>query len=191
MLRRAASSIRMGRPMCVEYLSSIPLDCAFRATQEAPLAFIQFTSGSVLNPRGVMISHANVQANCSGMAATHGWTADDVCVCWLPLYHDMGLVGHLAASCLVGWSIVLIDPSRFVRNPSRWLRLITEYGGTASGAPNFAYALCANRIPDTYLDGIDLSTWKHAYNGSEPIRRNRSPGIYRSLQQVWLFWPRN
>lgn len=170
-LRSAVPSNGMSGPARIEHFSDIPLDCSFRDAREAPLSFIQFTSGSVLSPRGVMIGHANVQANCSGMATAHGWTRDDMCVCWLPLYHDMGLVGHLVPSCLVGWSIVLIDPSSFVRNPSRWLRLITDHRATVSGAPNFAYALCANRVPDRHLDGIDLTTWRHAYNGSEPIRR--------------------
>jgi acyl-CoA synthetase (AMP-forming)/AMP-acid ligase II len=170
-LRRELASATANGRMCLDHFSHIPLDCGFRDVPEAPLAFVQFTSGSVLNPRAVMISHANVEANCSAMARTHNWTRADVCVCWLPLYHDMGLVGHLAPSCLVGWSLVLTDPSTFVRRPVSWLRLITEYHGTASAAPNFAYSLCANRIPDSHLGGIDLSTWRHAYNGSEPIRR--------------------
>lgn len=170
-VRKEMAATGAPQPVCIENFAWIPLDCPSRVSREAPLSFVQFTSGSVLNPRGVMISHTNVEANCNGMAKTHGWSSSDVCVCWLPLYHDMGLVGHLAPSCLVGWSIVLIDPMRFVRNPSRWLRLISEYGGTASGAPNFAYALCANRIPDSHLEGIDLTSWRHAYNGSEPIRR--------------------
>src|SRR5664280_99605 len=141
-LRKETATVGVSRPLCIENFSQIPLDCSLRKSREAPLSFVQFTSGSVLNPRAVMISHANVEANCTGMAVAHGWSASDVCVCWLPLYHDMGLVGHLAPSCLVGLSLVLVDPMRFVRNPSRWLRLISDYGGTASGAPNFEYALC-------------------------------------------------
>jgi acyl-CoA synthetase (AMP-forming)/AMP-acid ligase II len=83
----------------------------------------------------------------------------------------MGLVGLLAASCLVGWSLVITDPSAFVRRPASWLRHITEYRGAISAAPNFAYSLCANRVPESHLRGIDLSSWRCAYNGSEPISR--------------------
>jgi acyl-CoA synthetase (AMP-forming)/AMP-acid ligase II len=153
----------------ISTFDSIPAQCPFQAVLPAPLSFIQFTSGSVLSPRAVMVSHSNLSSNCAGMASVHGWNSQDVCVSWLPLYHDMGLVGHLAPSFLTGWSIIVIDPSSFARHPARWLRLITEYRGTASGAPNFAYALCT-KLPATSLDGIDLSSWKHAYNGSEPIR---------------------
>jgi acyl-CoA synthetase (AMP-forming)/AMP-acid ligase II len=135
-------------------------------------AFIQFTSGSTELPRGAVITHSNLQANCEAMRLSDSWSADDVFVSWLPLSHDMGLVGKLFGPVSVGASAVIVDPSAFARRPTKWLRLITEYRGTISAAPNIAYSLCATRLPDSHLQGLDLSSWRCAYNGSEPIRKS-------------------
>jgi acyl-CoA synthetase (AMP-forming)/AMP-acid ligase II len=135
-------------------------------------AFIQFTSGSTELPRAAVITHSNLQANCEAMRLSDSWSADDVFVSWLPLSHDMGLVGKLFGPVSVGASAVIVDPSAFARRPTKWLRLITEYRGTISAAPNVAYSLCATRLPDSHLEGLDLSSWRCAYNGSEPIRKS-------------------
>src|SRR5262249_21057841 len=176
-LPRLQSALRHARPaVSVRHIAEVSAQGAAMSTPihtaRSELAFIQFTSGSVLEPRGVAIRHSNVEANCLGMAKLHAWSREDVCVCWLPLYHDLGLVGHFASAVIVGWPLVLSDPATFIRRPVSWLRNITAYRATASGAPHFAYALCATRIADHNLTGIDLSSWKHAYNGGEPIRRD-------------------
>jgi acyl-CoA synthetase (AMP-forming)/AMP-acid ligase II len=134
-------------------------------------AFIQFTSGSTELPRAAVITHSNLLANCGAMQLSDSWSADDIFVSWLPLSHDMGLVGKLFGAASVGASVVIVDPSAFARRPTKWLRLITEYRGTISAAPNIAYSLCATRLPDSHLQGLDLSSWRCAYNGSEPIRK--------------------
>ena len=135
-------------------------------------AFIQFTSGSTELPRAAVITHGNLDANCRAMQLSDSWSANDVFVSWLPLSHDMGLVGKLFGPVSVGASAVIVDPSAFARRPTKWLRLITEYKGTISAAPNIAYSLCATRLPDSHLQGLDLSSWRCAYNGSEPIRKS-------------------
>jgi acyl-CoA synthetase (AMP-forming)/AMP-acid ligase II len=135
-------------------------------------AFIQFTSGSTELPRAAVITHGNLDANCRAMQLSDSWSADDVFVSWLPLSHDMGLVGKLFGPVSVGASAVIVDPSAFARRPTKWLRLITDYKGTVSAAPNIAYSLCATRLPDSHLQGLDLSSWRCAYNGSEPIRKS-------------------
>jgi len=174
---RLQSALRAARPtVSVRHIAEVSAQGAAMSTLAhtagSELAFIQFTSGSVLEPRGVAIKHSNVEANCLGMAKVHGWSREDVCLTWLPLYHDMGLVGHFASALIVGSSLVLSDPATFRKRPVSWLKNITAYRATISAAPHFAYALCAIQIADHHLTGIDLSSWKHAYNGGEPIRRN-------------------
>ena len=133
------------------------------------IAFVQFTSGSTSSPKGVALTHANVSANIdaflgpSAVAAS----AEDVGVSWLPLNHDMGLVGMALGALYTGRTCVLLPPDVFVRRPAEWLRAITRHRGTVSFAPNFAYDLCVRRIKD--LSGIDLSTWRVAGCGAEPI----------------------
>jgi fatty-acyl-CoA synthase len=133
------------------------------------IAFIQFTSGSTSSPKGVALTHANLSANVdafrgpSGVAAT----AADVGVSWLPLNHDMGLVGMAIGSLYSATECVLLAPHVFVKRPVEWLRAITRYRGTISFAPNFAYDLCVRRVKD--LSGLDLSGWRIAGCGAEPI----------------------
>jgi fatty-acyl-CoA synthase len=133
------------------------------------IAFVQFTSGSTSSPKGVALTHANVSANIdaflgpSGVAASAG----DVGVSWLPLNHDMGLVGMALGALYTGRTCVLLPPEMFVRRPAEWLRAITRHRATVSFAPNFAYDLCVRRVKD--LAGLDLSTWRVAGCGAEPI----------------------
>ncbi|WP_042340064.1 non-ribosomal peptide synthetase, partial [Paraburkholderia ferrariae] len=134
------------------------------------LAFLQYTSGSTSAPKGVMVSHANILANEIAIQASLGVTADDVFVSWLPLYHDMGLIGALLQSIHSGIPLVLMSPQWFLERPVRWLDAISRYRGTISGGPDFAYRLCCERVRDTQMSGLDLSSWRVAFCGSEPVR---------------------
>jgi len=132
-------------------------------------ALIQYTSGSTGQPKGVVLTHANLLANIRAMGQAVKAGPDDVFVSWLPLYHDMGLIGAWLGSLYHGLSLVLMSPQAFLGRPSRWLRAISEHRGTLTGAPNFAYEILATRIPDDELRGLDLSCLRVAINGSEPV----------------------
>ncbi|MCL6733440.1 fatty acyl-AMP ligase [Streptomyces neyagawaensis] len=134
------------------------------------LAFLQYTSGSTSAPKGVMVSHGNLLANEAAIARSTGNTPDTMIGGWLPFYHDMGLIGHILQPLWLGTTSVLIPPVSFLRKPARWLELVSEYGVNASGGPNFAYDLCVRRVTDAQLEGLDLSTWRTACNGAEPVR---------------------
>jgi acyl-CoA synthetase (AMP-forming)/AMP-acid ligase II len=163
-----------------------PLGCAVTAAlpRRSPaaiavdpdaVAFIQFSSGTTSEPRPVLLTHravaANVRAILAAIRAAHPESPDrpHVCVSWLPLYHDMGLVGAVLAAIAHPGSLVLIPPELFLARPSLWLRAISRHRGTISPAPNFAYALCAERVPEAELDGLDLGSWCVAMNGAEPV----------------------
>lgn len=133
------------------------------------LALLQYTSGSTGNPKGVMLTHAQLLANIHAMAAAAGLGANDVFVSWLPLYHDMGLICAWLSSLVHAVHFVVMSPLAFLARPERWLRAIHDYRGTLSGAPNFAYELCLKRIDDAALAGLDLSSWRIAFNGAEPV----------------------
>ncbi|QVM93074.1 non-ribosomal peptide synthetase [Pseudomonas entomophila] len=138
------------------------------------IAFLQYTSGSTALPKGVQVSHGNLVAN--EQLIRHGFgidvNPDDVIVSWLPLYHDMGLIGGLLQPIFSGVPCVLMSPGYFLARPLRWLQAISEYGGTISGGPDFAYRLCSERVSEAALAGLDLSRWRVAYSGSEPIRQD-------------------
>ena len=134
------------------------------------LAFLQYTSGSTGQPKGVMVSHANILHNAAQQAQAMGTDEDAVLVSWLPLYHDMGLIGVVLQALSTGAHAVLLSPYTFLRNPLNWLRAISEYSGTISGAPNFAFDLCVDKIRDADIDALDLTHWRVAFNGSEQIK---------------------
>jgi acyl-CoA synthetase (AMP-forming)/AMP-acid ligase II len=133
------------------------------------IAFVQFTSGSTSTPKGVALTHANVAANIAAFSGSEGVgaRADDVAVSWLPLNHDMGLVGMAIGALYVARPCVLLPPQSFVKRPAEWLRALTRHRGTVSFAPNFAYDLCVRRVKDT--SGLDLAPWRVAGCGAEPI----------------------
>ncbi|MDP2419149.1 MAG: AMP-binding protein [Hydrogenophaga sp.] len=139
---------------------------AVRATD---VAFIQYTSGSTGQPKGVALTHANLLANIRAMANAIEATSQDVFVSWLPLYHDMGLIGAWLGSFTVGFRLVVMSPLAFLGRPRRWLEAISHHGGTLSAGPNFAYELCMNRIDDAAMVGLDLSRWRLAFNGAEAV----------------------
>ncbi len=133
------------------------------------IAFLQFTSGSTGNPKGVVLTHANLLANLRAIGKGADIHPEDVVVSWLPLYHDMGLIGCWMGSLYFGMPLVLMSPLAFLARPSRWLTAIHRHGGTLSAAPNFAYELCVNKVPDEEIAGLDLSSWRMALNGAEPV----------------------
>jgi 1-acyl-sn-glycerol-3-phosphate acyltransferase len=132
-------------------------------------ALIQYTSGSTGDPKGVVLSHANVLANIRAMGQAAEVTPRDVFVSWLPLYHDMGLIGAWLGSLCLGMPVVIMSPLAFLARPARWLAAIDAYRGTITGAPNFAYELCLRKVTDTELQTLDLSTLRMALNGAEPV----------------------
>ncbi|OHC28511.1 MAG: acyl-phosphate glycerol 3-phosphate acyltransferase [Pseudomonadales bacterium RIFCSPLOWO2_02_FULL_63_210] len=137
--------------------------------QAQDLAFLQYTSGSTGQPKGVMVSHANLLANMRAMGTVLRVSADDVFVSWLPMYHDMGLIGAWLGSLYYGFVLVLMSPLAFLARPLRWLETIQRYRATLSAAPNFAYELCLSKLTDTEIQGLDLSSWRLACNGAEPV----------------------
>ena len=132
-------------------------------------AFLQYTSGSTGNPKGVVLSHANLLANLRAMGQAAGVDSNDVFVSWLPLYHDMGLIGAWLGSLYYAYPLVLMSPLAFLNRPQRWLWAIHNHRGTLSAAPNFAYEICHRKISDEQIEGLDLSSWRMAFNGAEPV----------------------
>src|ERR1051326_7140153 len=134
------------------------------------LALLQYTSGSSSAPKGVMISHHNLLHNERLIQRVFKQTDQSVIVGWLPLYHDMGLIGNIIQQMFVGAPCVLMSPTTFLQKPFRWLQAISDYRATTSGGPNFAYDLCVRKINDEQRATLDLSSWRVAFNGSEPVR---------------------
>lgn len=133
------------------------------------IAFLQYTSGTTGNPKGVVLTHANLLANIRAMGESIRAGSHDTFVSWLPLYHDMGLIGGWLGSLYFASRLVCMSPLAFLARPQRWLWAIHRYRGTLSAAPNFAYELCLTRVSDADLQGLDLSSWRVAFNGAEPV----------------------
>lgn len=142
---------------------------ALPRTRSADLAMVQYTSGSTGQPKGVALTHANLLANIRAMGQASAVSSEDTFVSWLPLYHDMGLIGAWLSSLYFAVPLVVMAPQMFLTRPARWLKAIHANRGTISAGPNFAYELCLNKIPDAELDGLDLSSWRLAFNGAEPV----------------------
>lgn len=140
----------------------------FRAAGDDP-AFIQYTSGSTGNPKGVLLSHRNLVSNIHAIGQALRINRSDVVVSWCPLYHDMGLIGTLLFSIYWRTPLVLMSPSSFLARPSRWLWAIDRFKGTLSPAPNFGYGMCVTRVREEERRGLDLSSWRFAMNGAEPV----------------------
>ena len=137
---------------------------------QSTVAFLQYTSGSTGNPKGVIVTHKNLIHNQKMMAEAFSQTEKSIFVTWLPLYHDMGLIGNVLLNVYLGAECNIMTPASFLAQPYLWLKAISNHKGTSSFAPNFAYELCANRITDEQKSTLDLSAWKFALNGAEPIR---------------------
>lgn len=144
---------------------------AWRWARPSPdsLAMLQYTSGSTTSPKGVMLSHSNLMAGERAISAAFSMNADDVVVSWLPLFHDMGLIGTLLQPLYYGIPGILLSPQHFMERPERWLAAMARYRGTVSGGPDFAYRLCTQRVEDPAQLALDLSSWRLAFCGAEPI----------------------
>ncbi|MEA5581852.1 AMP-binding protein [Nodularia harveyana UHCC-0300] len=134
------------------------------------LAFLQYTSGSTGKPKGVMVTHGNVLYNERMIELAYQHSQQTVIVGWLPLFHDMGLIGNILQPLYLGVSCHLMSPVAFLQKPVRWLQAISRYQATTSGGPNFAYDLCINKITPEQIAGLDLSSWELAFNGAEPVQ---------------------
>lgn len=134
-------------------------------------SFIQYTSGSTGSPKGVVISHANLLHNQALLTATFGGDATSIIFSWLPFYHDMGLIGNILHAIYLGATCLLMSPLHFMQQPMRWLQAIARYRITHSGGPNFSYDLCVDSATEADMTGLDLSCWRVAYNGAEPVKQ--------------------
>lgn len=147
--------------------------CDFKATKisaDTPV-ILQYTSGSTAFPKGVTLTHGNIVHNTAAIERNFPLDTASSTVFWLPPYHDMGLIGGILQPLCTGFPVTLMSPVAFLQRPARWLQAITRYRATCSGGPNFAYDLCVRRISDDEVDELDLSSWKVAFNGAEPIRK--------------------
>src|SRR5262249_46048760 len=139
-------------------------------TRRSDIAYLQYTSGSTSVPKGVMITHANVLENLQAISAHGDFSHDSVSVSWLPHFHDMGLIYGILQPLFNCFPVVLLSPSSFLHRPLRWLSAISRYRGTHCGGPNFAYDLCVDRISAEKASLLELSSWRIAFNGAEPVR---------------------
>lgn len=154
----------------------------------ATVAFLQYTSGSTAAPRGVMVTHANLLHNLSVINHVEENGADSVSVSWLPVIHDMGLIEGVLEPAYAGYPAYLMSPATFLQRPVRWLRAITKYRATNSGGPNFAYDLCARKVNEEQRSALDLSSWRVAYNGAEPIRSETLNAFYKTFRDCGFRW---
>jgi 1-acyl-sn-glycerol-3-phosphate acyltransferase len=151
-------------------------------------ALLQYTSGSTGHPQGVVLPHHALLANIRAMGRAEAASPSDIFVSWLPLYHDMGLIGAWLSSLYFGVPLVVMPPQVFLSRPSRWLRAIGEQRGTISAGPNFAYELCLRKIGDAELQGLDLSSWRLAFNGAEPVRADTIERFAIRFAPYGLHW---
>ena len=136
---------------------------------QSTLAFLQYTSGSTGSPKGVMLSHGNLLHNSTLLRDAFEYSSNSHCVSWLPIYHDMGLIGGVLQPLFGGYPCTLMAPASFLRSPVSWLKTISRHQGVISGGPNFAYRLCVDKISPEDRAELDLSGWSVAFNGAEPI----------------------
>ncbi|MFC0433345.1 fatty acyl-AMP ligase [Kutzneria buriramensis] len=139
-------------------------------TDRDTVALLQYTSGSTGSPKGVVVTHGNLLHNVAALLRAYGHAGPLRCGGWVPMYHDMGLIGHLLPGLFSGGGVVLMSPTEFVTRPHRWLEVIDEYDLAMSAAPNFGYERCVRHVSQEQIAQLDLSRWEYAANGSEPIR---------------------
>ena len=147
-----------------------PQDFVVRAITPESLAFLQYTSGSTGTPKGVMVTHGNIIHNQQLIRHSFSHSEQTIFVGWLPLFHDMGLIGNVLQPMYLGIPCILMPPVAFLMKPVLWLKAISKYRATTSGGPNFAYDLCVKKVKTEQLSDLDLSSWDLAFNGAEPVR---------------------
>jgi acyl-CoA synthetase (AMP-forming)/AMP-acid ligase II len=152
------------------------------------LAFLQYTSGSTASPRGVKVSHANLLHNLAYASHAADRDRSTRSVSWLPVIHDMGLIEGVLGPVFGGYAAYLMAPASFLHRPIRWLRAITRYRASTSGGPNFAYDLCVRKITEAQRAELDLSSWRAAYNGAEPIRAETLEAFHARFKDVGFRW---
>ncbi len=173
--KQLKKSVDLSLPETCQWIvpETIPLDTATNwrrpALTQDNLAFLQYTSGSSGLPKGVMITHACLMHNQQLLKLAFGHSEQAVGMGWLPLFHDMGLIGNVLQALYLGTSCVLMSPVAFIQKPVRWLQAISRYQATTSGGPNFAYDLLCRYVTDKQLQQLDLSGWDVAFSGAEPI----------------------
>lgn len=145
--------------------------------RESDTAFLQFTSGSTSAPKGVVLSHRNVLANAALIQKAFGTTPESSAVFWLPLHHDMGLIGGVIQPLYCGGSSTLMAPASFLQRPALWLETVSRVRATISGGPDFAYGLCVAKVSESERQGLDLSSWEVAFTGAERIRAKTLDGF--------------
>ncbi|MBD1582658.1 non-ribosomal peptide synthetase/type I polyketide synthase [Pseudoalteromonas sp. S16_S37] len=150
------------------------------------LAFLQYTSGSTGTPKGVMVDHGNIIDNEQMMKEAFGHDENTSIVSWLPHFHDMGLIFGILHPIFIGASAALMNPTYFLQKPFRWLKLLSDTKGVTSSAPNFAYDLCVDTIKDEQLATLDLSHWRRALNGAEPVRASTLERFYKKFKTCGL-----
>jgi len=169
----------LGLVIAEELQGAVPVEMEDPRPED--LALIQFSSGSTVDPKPVALEHRHLVAQCAALQSLMPEPASSgaLGVSWLPLYHDMGLIGALLSAAYYPGPLVLIPPEVFLGQPAIWLRAISRFRGTISPAPNFAYALCLKRVSQRELEGVDLRSWRYALNGAEPV----SPEVLRRFSE--------
>ncbi|GAB4146910.1 MAG: fatty acyl-AMP ligase [Candidatus Promineifilaceae bacterium] len=147
-----------------------PDDWREPAINSDTIAFLQYTSGSTSAPKGVVLSHANLLHNLEHVRRSFEQSEETLSVIWLPPYHDMGLIGGILQPFYANYLAILMSPLDFLQRPFRWVQAVSRYRATTSGGPNFAYDLCARKVTPEQVATLDLSSWRVAFNGAEPVR---------------------
>lgn len=163
-----------------------PQDCS--TPDDNDIALLQYTSGSTSKPRGVMVTHGNLRHNLASSAALAHHSASSRAVTWLPVNHDMGLIDGILQPAFSGFPVWIMSPAAFLQRPSRWLQAISRVRATHSGGPDFAYGLCAARVRSDERTALDLSTWRTAFNGSEPVRYATMEAFQRAFGECGFRW---
>jgi acyl-CoA synthetase (AMP-forming)/AMP-acid ligase II len=163
-------------------------DAALPGLSADALAFLQYTSGSTSAPKGVMVSHANLLHNLGYANYVEENDRESVSVSWLPVIHDMGLIEGVLEPMFAAYPAYLMAPAAFLQRPVRWLRAMSKYRATNSGGPNFAYDLCVRKVTDAQLSELDLSAWRVAYNGAEPVCADTLVAFHERFQSAGFRW---
>src|SRR5690606_1366083 len=180
--RGRLSELRAYALICDSQAHAAASDAADLRADPSSVAFVQYTSGTTGSPRGAMVTHKNLLDNAEMVKQAMGHDANTRFVGWLPLFHDMGLVGNVFQPFYLGVCAVLMTPASFFQCPFRWLSAITEYGATTSGGPSFAYDHCVKRVTPQQRRQLDLSSWKVAFTGAAPISADTMQRFQRSVR---------